>query len=149
MEIVKAQASVRTMTEDDIISMVKSLRGAIKSVFEPSAGGPEMQDALMDPKKAIKEKSIICLESASRSRSMTRKHLAKFGLTPDQYREKLGYPKKMPLVCKALQRERRKKMKDMKLWEKRVGKKADAPAAADEASPRPRNPDPQEVGPAS
>ena len=30
-----------------------------------------------------------------------------------------GYAKDVPLVCKSLQRERRKKMKDMKLWEKR------------------------------
>ena len=109
LEIVKAQASVRTMTEDEIISMVKSLAGGIKNIFEPAAGGGEMQEALMDPKKAIKEKSIICLESGKAFKILTRKHLAKFGLTPDQYREKWGYPKKMPLVCKSLQRERRKK----------------------------------------
>jgi hypothetical protein len=30
----------------------------------------------------------------------------------------------MPLVCKELQRERRKKMKDMRLWEKRIKKSA-------------------------
>jgi predicted transcriptional regulator len=132
LEIVKAQASVRTMTEDEIISMVKSLAGGIKNIFEPAAGGGEMQEALMDPKKAIKEKSIICLESGKAFKILTRKHLAKFGLTPDQYREKWGYPKKMPLVCKSLQRERRKKMKDMKLWEKRIGKKSAAPEAEGE-----------------
>ncbi|MDE5879805.1 MAG: MucR family transcriptional regulator, partial [Desulfovibrio sp.] len=33
--------------------------------------------------------------------------------------EKWGLKKDTPLVCKSLQRERRKKMKDMKLWEKR------------------------------
>ena len=93
LEIVKAQASVRTMTEDEIISMVKSLAGGIKNIFEPAAGGGEMQEALMDPKKAIKEKSIICLESGKAFKILTRKHLAKFGLTPDQYREKWGYPK--------------------------------------------------------
>ena len=38
----------------------------------------------------------------------------------------------MPLVCKSLQRERRKKMKDMKLWEKRIGKKSAAPEAEGE-----------------
>ena len=34
-------------------------------------------------------------------------------------REKFGYKKGMPLVCKSLQRERRKKMKEMELWKKR------------------------------
>ncbi|HWR05104.1 MAG TPA: MucR family transcriptional regulator, partial [Humidesulfovibrio sp.] len=41
---------------------------------------------------------------------------------PVEYREKYGYKKGMPLVCKSLQRERRKKMKEMELWKKR-GKK--------------------------
>ena len=41
------------------------------------------------------------------------------GLDADTYREKWGIKKNTPLVCKELQRERRKKMKEMKLWEKR------------------------------
>ena len=51
---------------------------------------------------------------------ITRQHLAKFGLTPDDYRAKWGYAKGAPLVCKALQRERRKKMQEMRLWERRA-----------------------------
>ena len=45
--------------------------------------------------------------------------LAGHGLEPAAYREKWGLKKDTPLVSKGLQRERRKKMKDMKLWEKR------------------------------
>jgi predicted transcriptional regulator len=43
----------------------------------------------------------------------------------EEYRKKWGYSKDVPLVCKSLQRERRKKMKDMKLWEKRRKKAAE------------------------
>ena len=50
---------------------------------------------------------------------ITKRHLASHGMTSGEYREKWGFKKDAPLVCKALQRERRKKMKDMKLWEKR------------------------------
>lgn len=125
LEIVKAQASVRTMTEEEITSMVRRIAESVRMVasgeVEPasvSAGGVAgvMAD---DPLKAIKEKNILCLESGKPFKILTKRHLAKFGLTPEQYREKWGYPKNMPLVCKALQRERRKKMKEMKLWEKR------------------------------
>ncbi|MEA4858796.1 MAG: MucR family transcriptional regulator [Solidesulfovibrio sp.] len=124
LEIVKAQASVRNMTEEEITSMVRRLAESIRSIL---GGAPVEETAqavaqtpAVDPKKAVRERSIICLESGKSFKILTKKHLGKFGLTPDTYREKWGYPKGMPLVCKELQRERRKKMKEMKLWEKRV-----------------------------
>ncbi len=123
LEIVKAQASVRTMTEEEITSMVVRLAGGIKNISEgvspasESAAAPEV-----DPKKAIRERSIVCLESGKSFKILTKRHLAKYGLTPAEYREKWGYAKNLPLVCKELQRERRKKMKDMKLWERRKKK---------------------------
>ena len=126
LEIVKAQASVRNMTEEEITSMVRRLADDIRGLFTagPTASPVEepAQAPAVDPKKAVRERSIICLESGKSFKILTKKHLGKFGLTPDAYREKWGYPKNMPLVCKELQRERRKKMKEMKLWEKRVKK---------------------------
>jgi predicted transcriptional regulator len=125
LDIVKAQATVRTMNEDEILSMVKSLAGGIRAISNYSA--EETEEPVLptaDPKKAIREKSIICLESGKAFKVLTKRHLAKFNLTPDEYREKWGYAKKLPLVCKELQRQRRKKMKDMKLWEKRIKKPA-------------------------
>ena len=51
---------------------------------------------------------------------ITSKHLAQHGLDADAYREKWGIKCGTPLVCKCLQRTRRKKMNNMKLWEKRA-----------------------------
>lgn len=123
LDIVKAQATVRTMTEEEILSMVRSLCKGIRSIGESTTEDEDVAAVpTTDPKKAIREKSIICLESGKTFKVLTKRHLAKFGLTPDEYREKWGYAKKLPLVCKELQRQRRKKMKDMKLWEKRIKK---------------------------
>jgi len=123
LEIVKAQASVRNMTEEEIISMVKSLASGIQAITT-TEGGIEQLGVTEDPKKAIKEKSIVCLECGKSFKILTKKHLSTHDLTPEEYRDKWGYAKKLPLVCKSLQRERRKKMKDMRLWEKRTGKGA-------------------------
>ncbi len=119
LEIVKAQASVRNMTEEEITSMVKKLADGIKGISECLDETEVVQVSRSDAQKAIKEKSVICLECGKAFKIITKKHLATHGLTADEYREKYGYKKNQPLVCKALQRERRKKMKDMKLWEKR------------------------------
>ncbi len=120
LEIVKAQAGVRTMTEEEITSMVRSLANGIKGMHGGEMPAFAAATSVGDPLQAIKEKSITCLEDGKSYKILTKKTLAKFGLTPDEYREKWGYQKGQPLVCKALQRERRKKMKDMKLWEKRM-----------------------------
>lgn len=71
------------------------------------------------PGQIHQEKSVTCLECGKTFKIITRKHLAMHGLDADTYREKWGIKKNTPLVCKELQRERRKKMKEMKLWEKR------------------------------
>ena len=115
LDIVKAQASVRIMSEDEIISMVRRLSSDIKNVAEELASS----DVQSDPRKSIKEKSITCMECGKTFKILTRKHLASHNLDAAEYREKWGLKKDTPLVCKGLQRERRKKMKDMKLWEKR------------------------------
>ena len=121
LEIVKAQASARSMTEDEIISMVRSIANGIAAIDSGQQGSkPEDSTApAMDPKKAIKEASITCLECGKSFKVITKKHLATHGTTPEEYREKYGYKKGTPLVSKELQRERRKKMKDMRLWERR------------------------------
>lgn len=119
LDIVKAQAKVRNMTEEEITSMVGKLAGSIRGI-DGAGPGAQSGNGVRDPKKAVKERTITCLESGRPYKILTKRHLAKFGLTPEEYREKWGYPKGMPLVCKALQRERRKKMRGMRLWERRA-----------------------------
>jgi predicted transcriptional regulator len=122
LEIVKAQASVRNMTEEELTSMVRSLTEGIKNVAEGTQPEPVKAPSAEDAKKAIREKSIICMECEKSFKVLTKRHLATHGLTPEEYREKWGYKKGTSLVAKSLARDRRKKMQDMKLWEKRVKK---------------------------
>lgn len=118
LEIVKAQAKVRTMVEEEIISMVRKLSEGIRDVCQGTQPVEEAQ--LSAPsRKPIKEQSIVCLECGKSFKILTKKHLASHGLEADAYREKWGIKRNVPLVCKSLQRERRKKMKAMKLWERR------------------------------
>jgi len=119
LEIVKAQASVRNMTDEEITSMIRRLAAGIRDISGDGPCGDMEQTEDLDPKKSVKEKSITCLECGKSFKVITKKHLASHGLTPEEYKAKHGYKKSMPLVCKSLQRERRKKMKDMRLWEKK------------------------------
>ena len=118
IEIVKAQASVRNMNEDEITSMIRALTQSIRGVAEGVAPVVDTEPAV-DPKNAIREKSVICCECGKSFKVLTKRHLATHGLTPEEYREKWGYKKGTSLVAKSLARDRRKTMQGMKLWEKR------------------------------
>ena len=120
LEIVKAQATVRIMTEEEITTLMQRIAVGIRSIAEGEGlvdlGG---EGSANDPRKSVKEKSITCLECGKSFKILTRRHLVSHGLDAVTYREKWGFKKDMPLVCKSLQRDRRKKMKDMKVWERR------------------------------
>jgi predicted transcriptional regulator len=119
LEIVKAQASVRIMSEEEITSMVKNLSHHLRNLEELPIEQEEPAPLTISPAKSIKEKTITCLECGKSFKIITKKHLMTHNLDADSYREKWGIKKTIPLVCKELQRERRKKMREMKLWEKR------------------------------
>ncbi|MBT8763915.1 MucR family transcriptional regulator [Desulfohalobiaceae bacterium Ax17] len=116
LEIVKAQAGVRVMSAEEMVSMIGAIAESISKV-----GKAEIKEEKppVDPQKAIREKSVICLECGKAFKVLTKKHLASHDLTPEEYKEKWGYKKGISLVAKSLARERRKKMQSMKLWEKR------------------------------
>ncbi len=119
IELVKAQSSVRVMQEEEMVAMIRTLASSLKDLESNTHVDEEEEIPLPSPSKSIKEKSITCLECGKSFKLITRKHLAKHGLDADSYRRKWGIRSDVPLVCKSIQRLRRKKMKDMRLWEKR------------------------------
>ena len=120
LEITRAQAGVRVMSEEEIAAFIQKVAQGIKSVAEGETPVElDSGEMAVEARKSVKEKSVTCLECGKSFKILTKRHLASHGMTSGEYREKWGFKKDAPLVCKALQRERRKKMKDMKLWEKR------------------------------
>ena len=119
VELARAQAGVRVMSEDEIAAFVAKVAAKLRALANGDGCGCDNEVPAVDAKKSIKEKSVTCLECGKNFKILTKRHLAQHGLTSEEYREKYGLKKGTPLVCKALQRERRKKMKDMQLWEKR------------------------------
>lgn len=133
MEIVKAQAAVRNMSEEEITSMISSLAEKIKNVGKENQEEEQekAQEPAIDPKKAIREKSVICLECGKTFKVLTKRHLATHGLTPAEYKQKWGYKKGTALIAKSLARERRKKMQEMQLWRRRKGLAKKTPASSE------------------
>ena len=119
IELATAQASVRVMEEEEMVAMIRSLSTSLKKMTDDSLDIDGEESLTSSPARSIKEKTITCLECGKVFKLITSKHLSSHGLDAEAYRRKWGLKPDTPLVCKSLQRTRRKKMKDMKLWEKR------------------------------
>jgi predicted transcriptional regulator len=120
LEIVKAQASVRIMGEDEIASMLRKLADSLRGIDIGSTD--PVEDRQLDAvtaRNSIREKSVTCLECGQVFKILSSKHLASHGLAPTSYKEKYGIKPKTALAAKYLVRMRKKKMEEMKLWEKR------------------------------
>ncbi len=124
-KLVASQASVRIMTEEEMVNMIASLAASLRimdSVQPPKPASDVITDQTIDPrisKKSITDKSITCLCCGKKAKVLNKKHLATHGLTPSQYRAKFKLPKGIPLTCKDLTKSRRDKMNQMRLWERR------------------------------
>jgi len=123
LKIVEAQAGVRPMTVDELCETIERLTERLKRIADGYAEPPR-QEPPCDPKRAIRNKSIVCLECGRTFKTLSKKHLESHGLTPDEYRAKWGYRKRTPLSCRETAKARSDRMKEMKLWT-RTGKEFD------------------------
>jgi predicted transcriptional regulator len=122
LALVKAQAAFRPMTVEEVSSMARSLASAINEIKERGSDSPAASDWT---RMWRSDKDIACLVCGKKFKMVTRRHLRNaHGLTPEAYREMFNIPKDVSLVCEALHKERSKKMKGMKLWEKRRPRRA-------------------------
>ena len=130
-EIVAAQASHAVMASDDMVGALKKTFEALKNIKTIEEGGPEAEAPPVDPKKSIQRNYIINLEDGKKYKQLTARTLAKFGLTPAEYRKKWGFSPRQPLAAKSLSAKRRKTAKALGLGEKlQLARKAKAAAKA-------------------
>ena len=139
IDFMDKQASVRPMTPGEYAAGVAEAEEQFRKLYEPAEVVEDTNTLVADPKTAIKDRSIICCVCGKSMRVITKAHLLTHGLTPESYRELCGYKKGTPLITKSLQRERRNKMSELRLWERdgsgaqRGKNKAAAPAKAEPA----------------
>lgn len=72
----------------------------------------------VDPKKSVTDDFIISLEDG-KPYKMLRRHLAKRGMTPEDYRAKWGLPESYPMTAPSYSVHRSQMAKDLGLGKKR------------------------------
>jgi predicted transcriptional regulator len=138
-EIVAAQAGHATMSGDEMENALKKTFEALQHLkgLEQMGEVPEVtkeQDELaqirFNPMKSIQRNHVVNLEDGKKYKQLTVRTLAKFGLTPKEYRKKWGFTARQPLSAKTLTAKRRKTAKALRLGERlQAARKAKLTAA--------------------
>lgn len=88
------------------------LIAAVHSAFTSLGSAPEPVVGLVKPvpavpvRKSVTDDYIVCLEDGKKFKSL-KVHLAKLGMTPEQYRAKWRLPSDYPMICASFARQRR------------------------------------------
>jgi hypothetical protein len=81
----------------------------VSAIFDPSGAPPNQQGDWLsflcrDPRRAVEEEQIVCLICGARFRQLTNTHLRGHGVSAVGYKQRFGYNRGRPLMCRALSR---------------------------------------------
>lgn len=116
-----AEEVVRLLTDsyNTLMKMEGDTGVAVEEGVEgPAEGGPEKQEPIMPPQKAIGKDTINCLVCGKAFKTLKRHLNNAHGMTPQQYRDAFGLDKDYPLVAPNLSQQRAKVAKDRGLGER-------------------------------
>jgi predicted transcriptional regulator len=98
--IVSAYVSNNPMPASDIPALIGQIHAALLKV---STGRTELPLEPAKPavpvKKSMTADYLICLEDGKRFKSLKRHLRTRYGMTPEQYRDKWGLPPDYPMVA--------------------------------------------------
>jgi predicted transcriptional regulator len=138
-EVVAAFISRNSVPTSEVPALIESVHAAFTGSATPDVqAAAEPKAPAVSIRKSITPDYLICLDDGKRFKSL-RRHLAKLGMTPEQYRAKWGLPLSYPMVASNYAALRSAMAKDIGLGQTRKTPEVDPPPAAPRRKPgRPR-----------
>ena len=106
--IVGAYLSRNAVPAGELPDLIQQTFSSLSGTFprHPAEPAVEKQRPAVPIKKSVTVDFIICLEDGEKFKSLRRHLMAKYGLTPEQYREKWGLPADYPMIAPSYVRQR-------------------------------------------
>lgn len=115
-DIVSAYVGNNTVPASDLPAIISSVHQALCAVGTgESATQAEPLEPAVPIKKSIHPDFLVCLEDGRKFKSLKRHLRTRYGMTPDEYRERWGLPKDYPMVAPNYARARSELAKQMGL----------------------------------
>jgi len=113
-DIVSAYVSNNPIMSSELPELIREIHATLKGL-ENSDGPNGTVEPAVPVKKSITDEFLICLEDGKKFKSLKRHLRSKYGLSPEQYREKWGLPYDYPMVAPSYARKRSALAKEMGL----------------------------------
>ncbi|WEX79315.1 MucR family transcriptional regulator (plasmid) [Sinorhizobium numidicum] len=106
--VVAAYLSHNIVPAADLANLIQQTYFSLCGTSPPdkAEAAVEEQRPAVPIKKSVTADFIICLEDGEKFKSLRRHLMAKYGLTPQQYREKWGLPTDYPMIASSYAHKR-------------------------------------------
>lgn len=127
--IVSAYLSRNVVPAGDLRHLIQQTYDSLGGISRPAKGEPatEEQRPAVPVNTSVTKDFITCLEDGERFKSLRRHLMAKYGLTPEQYREKWKLPADYPMTAPNYARQRSEIARAAGLGKKPASEPAEAP----------------------
>jgi predicted transcriptional regulator len=96
-DIISAYVSNNQIQVNELPSLIDSVNRTISSLNKAVETEKAAPVPAVNPKKSVHGDYIICLEDGKKFKTLKRYLLKKYGLSPEEYREKWGLPANYPM----------------------------------------------------
>ena len=98
-EIVTAYVGRNTVSVDELPAVIGSVYKALGQVGNGKTSAETDQKPAVSIKKSYADDYIICLEDGKKLKMLKRYLRTRYGMSPDEYREKWNLPSDYPMVA--------------------------------------------------
>lgn len=143
-EIVTSFISNNSVPRAELPALIEAVHAAVKRLAERGDVAPvvsEPPSPAVSIRASVRPDYLICLDDGKRFKSL-RRHLAKLGMTPEQYRAKWNLPSTYPMVAPNYAAQRSELAKSIGLGQSRKKSVTAMPASAvaiEVVAPEPAN----------
>lgn len=113
-DIVSAYVSNNPIQSEELPGLIKDVHATLKEL-KSAKGAEATPEPAIPIKKSITDDFLICLEDGKKFKSLKRHLRSKYGMSPEEYREKWGLPYDYPMVAPSYARKRSALAKEMGL----------------------------------
>ncbi len=113
-DIVSAYVSNNSVQSGELPDLIRDVHSTLSTLGNGHDQGGTKKPAV-SVKNSITDEFLICLEDGKKFKSLKRHLRSKYGLSPEEYREKWGLPYDYPMVAPSYARRRSALAKEMGL----------------------------------
>lgn len=117
-EIASAYVSNNPVPASELPGLIATVAASVHQLSADLPAAAEKPVPAVSIKKSVQHDYIISLEDGQKFRSMKRPLMARYGMTPDEYRAKWGLPSDYPMVAPGYAARRSELAKTMGLGRK-------------------------------